>query len=621
MAFLCRDSRILLALFSVALSSQITTRLLAASQDLLNDALEFSGAMLHLRPYVRMPSGFNDIISMTTRPGDTRLYVTTQEGRIFVVDENPGGTNTTSTWFDVAAALSQATNQFLFGNSGHEGLQSTAFHPDFDQVGTPGYGKFYTTLMETKPGRGVDTHYLGNPDAGDPQMDSVLAEWTFNHETQQVDPASYRELFRVSLPVRDHMIKQARFNPYAEPGDEDYGLLYVTHGDSSSQQSAEDRPQKLDEAFGKMFRIDPLQAGADPYTIPASNPFFGNPDPSVLQEIYAFGFRNPHNFSFNQDDQGNIHILVGDIGRSNIEEVNLVAKGGNYGWTKREGTFVHLQGTDYTPPDANAGYVWGVTALPADEATSGVDAAGNNYIYPVAQWDHNDDDVNLGDDYTATAIASGFLIRNGSDPALHNQFIHNNFAFNHGDVYQSDFEEILNAVTQLDANDPTRDEPDELTQAEVLRLHLALDHDNDPSTAELLSDDLNELLGTFRNDARFGEGLLGEMYISTKWNNVRTVYLVSNTLPYDADFDGNGIVDGTDFLVWQRNAGAVGYESAGDANHDCLVNDVDLALRQQQHGTLAGQTLISSTIPEPSALALMFSGLVGFRICFGRKSR
>ena len=523
-----RLARIIAALsLTCGMSICVTQSAHAAAQDLLNDSLAFSGVTLNLRPYVTLPSGFNDIISMTTKPNDTRLFVTAQEGTIFAVNENANGTTTAVPWFDLRSAVQAATGRSVFGADGHDGLQSTAFHPDFETVGAAGYGKLYTTFMETPAGAPAGHHYLGNTTGG--TAESVLAEWTYDHNTGQVDPLSYRELFRVQLPVQDHKIKQARFNPYAAPGDEDYGLLYLTHGDSSSQQSTEDRPQHLDNALGKMLRINPLESGVEPYTIPASNPFASSSDPNVVKEIYAYGFRNPHNFSFNKDASGNVDILVGDIGRNNIEEINLVVKGGNYGWTEREGTFVHKQGQVF---GVDAGYIVGVTNLPANEADVGHDALGNQYIFPVAQYDHNGSGVNIGDDYVSVAIASGFVINNGSDPALQNQLIFNNFGGNVGNVggavYHTDFNEMLDAVTQLDPNDSARDDPSELTQATVHRLHLALDGDNDPNTPPQMYDDYNNLLGSSRNDARYGEGVSGEMYISNKVNN--TVYLVTNSV-------------------------------------------------------------------------------------------
>jgi glucose/arabinose dehydrogenase len=587
----------------------------AAEQDLLNDPLHFSGATLRIRPYASMPSGFNDIIGMTYRPDDTRMYVTATEGTIFAINVDGTGNTSAVPWFDASAAVQTATGRSMNGNTGQRGLQSVAFHPDFGNVGSPGYGKLYTTMLENRPANPGNSafKYLGNTTYGGGGADGVLAEWTFNHTTGQVTTNSYRELFRVNMANYDHPIKQAQFNPHAQPGDEDYGLLYMTHGDSNNQDSLGNDPQDRGDVMGKMIRINPLQSGSNRYTIPATNPFYSSSSPSptgssVLGEVYAYGLRNPHTFSFNPDNQGNIHILVGDIGRDNIEEVNLVKPGYNYGWTKREGTFIHHQQIANHP---DTGYIDGVDPLPANEATVGIDTYGTRYTYPVAQWDHNGIDVEVGADWwTGNSIATSFVIQNGSDPALHNQFIHLNFASNHGEVYHNDFDDILEAVTQLNPSDPTRDDPSELTQSENFRLHISYDDDNDPSTAPQLVDDFNRVFDPnwARSDARFVEGLLGEMYISSKWDG--RVYIVSNSLPYDADFDEDGVVDGRDFLVWQRNFDTTeGYGSDGDANHDGLVNTSDLAIWQDQYTSSSSELTASHSIPEPASAISILVGL------------
>ncbi len=500
---------------------------LAHGQDLLNDALRFSVFNLQLRPYAVLPADTNNIISMTTRPGDRRLYVTTQEGVIYVIDEDAGGHTTRTLWFDVAQSLQTTTGRSLSGSNRQFGLQAVAFHPDFNRRDMPGYGKFYTSLLEELPSNPSDFFYLGNSTRGlDVDGDSVLAEWTFDHDLDQVDADSYRVLFRVQMPFFDHPIKQAKFNPYAKPDDEDYGLLYVTHGDSSPKPSIDDLPLRLGNALGKMIRIDPLPLGDEPYRIPDTNPFVDGDDPEVLEELYAYGFRNPHTFSFNADDAGVVHILVGDIGRNNIEEINLVIPGGNYGWPQREGTFVHRQLPDSDP---EAGYITGLVDLVSS------DDAVSDYIYPVAQYDHNAEPSEVS---SGNAIASGFVIRNGSDPNLHNQLIFANFARRNGHVYHADFEEMLAAVTQLNPTDPMRDDPSALTQAVVHRLRLSLDHDNNPNTAPQGFDDFQDLLDENRSDVRFGRGLAGEMYISSKRNH--TIYLVTNTVPAFRPLVGEG---------------------------------------------------------------------------------
>lgn len=581
---------------------------LAAEQDLLNDPLNFSGAVLHIRPYAAMPNGFNDIIGMTYRPDDTRMYVTTSEGTVFAINDNGAGDTSTTPWFNASAALQAATGRSMNGSSGQQGLQSVAFHPDFGKAGAPGHGKLYTTMLESRPTNPNSPafKYLGNTSNGGSDGDGVLAEWTYDFNAGQVANNSYRELFRVNMPNNDHPIKQAKFNPYVRPGDEDYGLLYMTHGDSNNQDSQNDDPQDLGDLMGKMIRINPLQSGASRYTIPAANPFADSSDPSVLKEVYAYGFRNPHTFSFNPDGEGAVRILASDIGRDNIEEVNLIQPGQNYGWTKREGTFVHHQ---QIAPHPDTGYILGVAPLPANEATVGVDSYGRRYTYPVAQWDHNGDGIEVGADWwTGNAIATSFVIHNGSDPELQNQFIHLNFASNHGQVYHNDFDALLNAVTQLDPNDPSRDHPSELTQAENYRLRIAYDDDNNPTTPPQLLEDFNRVFDPYwaRSNARFGQGLLGEMYISSKWDG--RIYLVTNSVPLAGDYTKDHVVDAADYTVWRDSFGEEGYLLAADGNGDGLVNNFDYDLWVNHFGETWSLPVMSALVPEPAGAALGYVG-------------
>jgi hypothetical protein len=392
------------------------------------------------------------------------------------------------------------------------------------------------------------------------------------------------------MPLYDHPIKQARFNPYAKPGDEDYGLLYMTHGDSNVKDSPTDDPQDLGNALGKMIRINPLQSGGDRYTIPATNPFAASSDPSVLKEIYAYGLRNPHTYSFNQDDTGRVHILAGDIGRNNVEEINLITSGGNFGWPEREGTFVHRQLADEDPM---AGYITGVAPLPTNEATLG-------YVFPVAQFDHNG---GLSEISSGNAVASGFVIRNGSDPNLHNQLVFNNFANQDGIVYHADFEHMLSAVAALDSADPAQDEPGELTQAVLHKLHLSLDHDSNPDTAPMVYDDFRELLDAPRTDTRYGEGVHGEMYISSKING--RIYLVTNSVPLSGDYNRDGTVDAADYAVWRHSRGETGYHLRADGDGDGEIGPGDYDVWRASFGsTVPGFSALAqsqTTVPEPAA--------------------
>ena len=477
-----------------------------------------SGLVFEVQKFVQLPDdsvGRSRQIAMTTQGTD--LYVIEErDGKIYqIADGNNTSNPTPQLFFDVKQAipLNTAGRNLNTANIVHGGLKGIAFHPEFATN-----GKFYTSIMEDRPNDPSNFNYLS--DSSNPiPADSVLVEWTYNFQTDAVDPNSYREIFRVGMPVYDHPIKEISFNPFAVPGDEDYGLLYIAHGDGSVQSATAGGGLNAD-ALGKMLRINPLQSGTSPYTIPSNNPFVG--DPNMLDEVYSIGHRNPHTFSFAQDSQGTTHILVAEPGRDNIEEVNLIVPGGNYGWSAREGTFVHQNDSQ--------GVIEGLSPLPEDDADNG-------YIYPAAQWGHVQDP---GGTFVGQAIAGGYVIDNGSE--LAGEYFFADFA-RFGRIYHSNFDDLLNSVTQLDPNDPSRDEPSELTQAEIGEVTLLFDHDNDPNTPSLPRDSFLDILddeasydNSGRADLRFGRGGSGELYVLNKRNGY--VYLVTSSV-------GKAVIRGT----------------------------------------------------------------------------
>jgi hypothetical protein len=474
-----------------------------------NHPIDYSGWAVELRLLAQTPKGHNTVNSMTTRPGDdSGLYVSTQDGYIYRVEENPDGTSELSLWFDVGEAIEHAGPGLYYKNP-QTGLQSVAFHPNFDKPNMPGFGKLFTSLIENASPDSPGDLFLGNSLAqpGTAAV-SALVEWTFNEATGEVDPASYRPLFRVQSPQPRllHMIKQAKFNPFAQLGDPDYGLLYVTHGDASDEPGTGAYAQDLGSALGKVLRIQPLQAGELRYEIPPTNPLADATDEQRLGEIYAYGFRNPHTFSFNPDENGQVHILLGDIGRNNVEEVNLVVAGKNYGWPYREGPYVHRGLPD---SNVNGGYLTGVSDLPADEAELPM-----TFTYPVALFYHQGESSQV---LTGNAIATGDVVEDG-------QFLFADFARG-GDLFHADFSELLKAVTELDPHDVSRHQPHDLTQAHVSKLYIFFDDDDDPQTELSRYDNLLDFFYNTRSDVRFGRGPNGPVMSTKLTGRIYTLHL------------------------------------------------------------------------------------------------
>lgn len=457
----------------------------ARAADLLNDTIDFSGGVLHLKSVADL--GSDNLISITSRPDSAMLYVTTQAGQVFEVDS----AGNASAWFDYNALVNAAMPGGSAGyvlttaDNNHGGLRSVAFHPEFASN-----GKFYTSAALTRPADTGAVNYLGTSGTS-LESDSGVVEWEYDFASGQVLADSYRELFRVQMPYYDHPIKQMAFNHFAEPGDEDYGLLYIAHGDASVQSAIAGGGANTADALGKVLRINPLQAGGSAYTTPG-NPF--NDTPGTLAEIYTLGHRNPHHLSFALDEQGNSRVIVAEIGRDNIEEINILRSGGDYGWSDREGTFVHL--TD------GAGYISGVTALPAN------DWELNDYIYPVAQYDH---DTEVGAGYVGSAVAGGFVLDHADYAALDNQYLFADFGTASGFVYHADWSQMLAAHTQLADGEA----PSALSQAAIQRLLITLDLNGD-GRPDRSAQDLNTLLDVARSDVRFGRGPDGRMYLTSK---------------------------------------------------------------------------------------------------------
>jgi glucose/arabinose dehydrogenase len=169
----------------------------------------------------------------------------------------------------------------------------------------------------------------------------VITEWTASSPSANVFAGTRRELLRIDYNGTIHGLQDIGFNPYAKAGDEDYGLLYICAGDGGSVAAGRpDWTHKLSSPYGSILRLDPLGTNSvnGRYGIPAANPYANDGKADTLGEIYAWGFRNPHRISW--DSQPPHRALIGDIGENQIEEVNLLTKGGDYGYPDREGTFV-----------------------------------------------------------------------------------------------------------------------------------------------------------------------------------------------------------------------------------------------------------------------------------------
>lgn len=161
----------------------------------------------------------------------------------------------------------------------------------------------------------------------------VLARFRSTDDGATLDPSTRQDIIRIDQRFQNHNGGHVAFGPD--------GYLYFGLGDGGGGGDPLQTAQDTTDLLGSMLRLD--VDGAAPYDIPPDNPFAGNPvcpsDQYVVAEncpeIFAWGFRNPWRWSF---DEATGDLWLGDVGQEGFEEVNLVARGGNYGWDCREGT-------------------------------------------------------------------------------------------------------------------------------------------------------------------------------------------------------------------------------------------------------------------------------------------
>ncbi len=329
------------------------------------------------------------------------------------------------------------------------GVSAIVFDPNYAKN-----GKFYTVHVEdpSKPGSGEPTnaHLPGlkldgyattpvvKPPAGDDQNESVLVEWTDTNIKNSTFEGTAREILRVGFNSLIHPMGDILFDPLAKPGSANYRNLYISVGDGGSGETpgpTQTTPQTLGALQGKILRITPDLAlrpndklsengryripstGADP------NPFVSVP--GARGEVFAYGFRNPHRMDWDAETNT---LLANDIGLHSWEEVDIVTKGGNYGYSQREGNEVLIvpgggkTGTQSSPQ----------VAFPASDliAVEGLEKPVAP-IYPVAVYSHEEGD----------AIGSGFVYRGKKMPQMAGKYIFTDMTT--GRLFYADLAEMI----------------------------------------------------------------------------------------------------------------------------------------------------------------------------------
>jgi glucose/arabinose dehydrogenase len=257
-----------------------------------------TGKSVELRPVLLTHAG----------DGSNRVFVGIQQGIVHVFPNDPA-VKQTRIFLDLheRVAYSDKTNE--------EGFLGLAFHPRYRENGE--FFVFYTLRT--------------------PRLTNVVSRFRVSHDDpNRADPSSEQELLRFSRPFWNHDGGTLCFGPD--------GYLYVAVGDGGDAGDPFNNGQNLKSPLAKILRIDVDRK--DPgknYAVPPDNPFVNRPD--ARPETWAYGLRNVWRMAF---DRKTGTLWAADVGQNLYEEINLIVKGGNYGWKLREG--LHPFGKDGSGP-------------------------------------------------------------------------------------------------------------------------------------------------------------------------------------------------------------------------------------------------------------------------------
>lgn len=335
-------------------------------------------------------SGLTSPVSAThAGDGSGRLFVVDQAGQIRIIQN---GVLLPGPFLDITSIM-VPVNPF-FDERGALGL---AFHPDYADN-----GRFFVRYSKPRDGDPSEPCFGSSRGC----HEAILAEFSVSADPNVANPNG-TILFRVDEPQFNHNAGQVAFGPD--------GFLYFTLGDGGGANDSLNDPtlphgpigngQNIETHLGSILRIDVDGTPQAPlaYAIPHDNPFV---NAAGQDEIYAYGFRNPYRFSFDDGPGGDGSLFLADVGQNLFEEIDVVEKGGNYGWVIREGFHCFDPFNPNVPP----------------AACSNTGPHGEPLLDPVAEYNHGD----------GIAVVGGFVYRGSMFPSLWGKYIFGDFSQDFG---------------------------------------------------------------------------------------------------------------------------------------------------------------------------------------------
>jgi len=284
---------------------------------------------------LQVAQGLRDPVHIAVAPADRgRLYVVEQAGQVRIIER---GQILAEPFLDIRGQVE---------SGGEKGLLSIVFHPRYRDN-----GQFFVNYT-ARDATGLHTR---------------ISRWR-RATVDRADPQSETVLLHINQPYSNHKGGQLAFGPD--------GYLYIGMGDGGAANDPQGHAQNPGSLLGKLLRIDVDHTdGTQTYAVPPDNPFVSRN--GYRPEIWALGLRNPWRFSF---DAHSGALWLADVGQDRVEEIDIIRKGGNYGWNVMEGDICtpavnpHCDSSGFEPPiftyrhpegfSVTGGFVYRGTAIP-----------------------------------------------------------------------------------------------------------------------------------------------------------------------------------------------------------------------------------------------------------------
>lgn len=317
---------------------------------------------------------FSYPVDLTYVPGGSRQLMVLEQPGVVRIFSNQYDTDTARTVLDIRSRVSYG---------GEAGLLGLALHPEFRENGF------------------IFLNYTRKDDVD--SLETVVVRYRVDLADYTADPDSETLLLRFYQPYDNHNGGSLQFGKD--------GYLYIGVGDGGAWGDPFDNGQNKKSLLGKILRIDVDATSKGNYGIPADNPFVGDPD-GAAEEIFAYGLRNPWRMSVDTETGA---LWVGDVGQNKREEIDVIVKGGNYGWRLKESIDCYKPNKNCEVPDL----IDPILDLPQDK---GEHSVTGGFVYRGKKWPELYGKYVFGD-YVSRRIFA-FTFRNGK--AVKNEILTEN---------------------------------------------------------------------------------------------------------------------------------------------------------------------------------------------------